>query len=223
MAERPDDHRSTAADWHGGQWTALYAYASTGTVLWGLDQEIRDCLDQVERGQLDTDWDPEVERSRLAALLEHVEADIAVLQAGDIGREHGAAAAEWWQQEAIGSRATGDTTATARRVIRGIEDGDPEVLDALPGPRGDYGQSELEDDCDWEEPTSGDHLAYARWAAVRPRVMEAYESAFHDVLVRTVAEACWHEVVNAEAQRLVDLRRPGSAALLPFADEAVGL
>lgn len=55
-------------------------------------------------------------------------------EAATLGKEAGENAAAWWQQNAIGGRATGDTLETARRVLQGLEDGDPETLDALPFP-----------------------------------------------------------------------------------------
>lgn len=38
--------RLIASEWHGGQWTNLYSFASTGTVrdMQGLISEIRDCM-----------------------------------------------------------------------------------------------------------------------------------------------------------------------------------
>lgn len=38
--------RLIASEWHGGQWTNLYSFASTGTVrdTKGLVSEIRDCM-----------------------------------------------------------------------------------------------------------------------------------------------------------------------------------
>ncbi|MDG4760372.1 DUF4314 domain-containing protein [Micromonospora sp. WMMD710] len=48
------------------------------------------------------------------------------------GIEAGYTAADWWAQDTIGGRASGDTCLAARRVLGGIEDGDPAVLDALP-------------------------------------------------------------------------------------------
>lgn len=36
--------RKVASDWHGGQASPLYAYASTGTITNGLTREIRSCL-----------------------------------------------------------------------------------------------------------------------------------------------------------------------------------
>ena len=46
-----------------------------------------------------------------------------------MGAEAGHRAAEWWAQDTIGARATGDVRATARRILAGIDDGDPAVLD----------------------------------------------------------------------------------------------
>jgi hypothetical protein len=48
------------------------------------------------------------------------------------GSEAGRTAAEWWAQDTIGARAGGDTRLTARRILAGIDDGDPAVLDTLP-------------------------------------------------------------------------------------------
>jgi len=48
------------------------------------------------------------------------------------GEQAGANAADWWAQDTVGGRAVGDVTDTARRVLAGVEDVDPAVLDALP-------------------------------------------------------------------------------------------
>lgn len=64
--------------------------------------------------------------------------DAAVKYATDLGAEHGANAAEWWLQDTVGGRARGGTDwrssaeANARTILRGIDDGDPAVLDTLP-------------------------------------------------------------------------------------------
>ena len=55
--------REVAADWHGGQSSALYAYCSSGTVIAGFSAEVRDCI-----GLADNDDD----RAELLALLEGV-------------------------------------------------------------------------------------------------------------------------------------------------------
>ena len=41
--------REIASEWHGGQWTALYAYSSTGTITPGLEREIVECLNEAKR------------------------------------------------------------------------------------------------------------------------------------------------------------------------------
>lgn len=41
-------------------------------------------------------------------------------------------AADWWAQDTLGGRATGDTAAVARRIMAGIDDGDPHICDQLP-------------------------------------------------------------------------------------------
>jgi hypothetical protein len=57
-----------------------------------------------------------------------------ITQAQKIGSEHGRNAADWWRQDAIGGRVWGDGQRMARDVLQGLEDGDPAVLDSLPGP-----------------------------------------------------------------------------------------
>lgn len=39
--------RQIAADWHGGQWTGLYALASSGAIVDGVDNEILDDLNSI--------------------------------------------------------------------------------------------------------------------------------------------------------------------------------
>ncbi len=48
--------RSIAADWHGGQWSALYAFASSGTM--DAAQEPR-CLMEVEENLSNKNTSPE--------------------------------------------------------------------------------------------------------------------------------------------------------------------
>jgi hypothetical protein len=48
------------------------------------------------------------------------------------GTRAGTAAADWWAQDTLGARATGDTAAVARRIVAGIDDGDPLICDQLP-------------------------------------------------------------------------------------------
>jgi hypothetical protein len=44
LESAPDEAHRLACDWHGGQWSALYAFLSSGTVEHGLARELRTCL-----------------------------------------------------------------------------------------------------------------------------------------------------------------------------------
>jgi hypothetical protein len=46
--DRIDRNRQLASEWHGGQWSALYAYGSSGEVTWGLVQEINQILETLD-------------------------------------------------------------------------------------------------------------------------------------------------------------------------------
>jgi hypothetical protein len=208
-------HRRTASAWHDGDWSPLYAYASTGAVLRGLDREIRECLDVVERGELDLELDPVVEHERLLALLRAVEPEIARAKAREIGVEDGETAAAWWQQDVLGGRATGDTSAVARQVLAGIEDGDPAILDALTTSIEGYTAEDLQADCDWEEPDVDDRPAHGRWEATRPELWDAYQTACQESFHDAVAAACQREVGETrtptslqEPTMSVPIRRP---------------
>ena len=47
--EHEHDFRHIASEWHGGQWSALYAFASTGTVTHGLCGEILRCVSAAKK------------------------------------------------------------------------------------------------------------------------------------------------------------------------------
>jgi len=51
---------------------------------------------------------------------------------GTAARHDGVNAADWWAQDTVGGRSTGDVTTAARQLLAGINDGDPRVLDLLP-------------------------------------------------------------------------------------------
>ena len=58
-----------------------------------------------------------------------------IAHAAEISNEHGINAAAWWEQDTLGGRATGEYARyTAETVLKGIEDGDPEIVDSLPYP-----------------------------------------------------------------------------------------
>lgn len=183
--------RRTAADWYLGARPAMLVYAGTGMVVAGLDREVRDCLSLLEEhGNVDADPVEEAEHDRLVVLLHRIEPELALLRAREIGREHGEAAAGWWQQDALGGRATDDATETARRVLHGVDDIDPEVLDALPGRMDGYTAAALWEDCDWEEPLVGDEAMYARWHAVGAQLWDAYQDEFQAAVRVEVVRAC---------------------------------
>ena len=65
--------RNLAADWHGGQFSPLYAYASTGNIVEGLIEEIDECLAARERTAHDTyPLDAERDLLNLAAFRAYV-------------------------------------------------------------------------------------------------------------------------------------------------------
>ena len=57
-----------------------------------------------------------------------------VSAASQLGEQHGRNAAAWWEQDNIGGRVSShvDTEEVARRVLSGIEEGDPAVYDSFP-------------------------------------------------------------------------------------------
>jgi hypothetical protein len=189
MATRPGttslEHRLTAAGWHEGHWSPLYAYASTSDVFPGLDDEIRDCLDYIERSGPLADFDPVHEHARLTSLLHQVEPELAALNARAIGRTEGHSAMTEWQQDAhTGPRS--DRVETASRLRRAIDDGDPGLLDELPGESDElYIARRVEVTSGWLEPGMDDQPAHDHWAASRSRIWEAYRSGFHDSVMET--------------------------------------
>lgn len=42
------DLRDVASHWHGGQWSALYAFASSGTIVAGLAREANECAEHAQ-------------------------------------------------------------------------------------------------------------------------------------------------------------------------------
>lgn len=207
-------HRLTAGDWHGGQSSPLYAYASTGAITVGLVTEIQECIDIVEHSDVSADTDVVEEHERLSALLDEVRPEAARQKARAIGHAHAQDAASWWQQDAIGGRSTGDTAEVARRVLRGIEEGDPAVLDALPRqssalPDG-YTPDDLAEDCPGPEPDLDDTPAHRLWHEAQPGLREAYEDGFKEAVESAVADACPRRI-----GRLFEPPSPGPRRALP--------
>ena len=64
------EYREIASLWHGGQASALYAYASSGTIVPGLSMEIRRCMR--EAAQLQVTFENAAASFHLGRLLGHV-------------------------------------------------------------------------------------------------------------------------------------------------------
>jgi hypothetical protein len=105
----------------------------------------------------------------------------------EAGRQDGADAAAWWQQYALGGRTTGDVTGTAARVLAGLDNLEPRVLDTLPA--APFSDALLE--AVYTEHTS--RLAPA-WRRLRPSqrvaAVDAYRDAYEDALHQQVAAYC---------------------------------
>jgi hypothetical protein len=127
-----------------------------------------------------------------------------VLQAlHEAGQRAGANAADWWAQDTVGGRATGDTAGRARAVLAGIDDGDPAVLDALPvcDLSGRWADTPTEADSQASRYTemappdapSWNHLDAGR----RDEAIEAYRDGFDTACPDRVAEHC-HTAIPAD-------------------------
>ncbi|MFI7208062.1 DUF4314 domain-containing protein [Micromonospora aurantiaca (nom. illeg.)] len=106
------------------------------------------------------------------------------------GAEAGRSAAESWAQDTIGARASGDTREAARRILAGIGDGDPAVLDTLP-----HATPAVEsvDTAGWElfADATGD---VSGWFGLRiqqrDEAITAYRDAFDTAVTGRVADLC---------------------------------
>ena len=114
--------------------------------------------------------------------------DEAIGKAREIGREHGENAASW-----VTDGNTSEETYAA--LLRGIEDGDPMVLDMLPAPdlsgewADGYTPDRLSADVGWlPEPGTHDHYD---WLG---ELCAAYEEAFTEAAEEAVIAACQAQV-----------------------------
>ena len=73
-ARRIAGYRKVASEWHNGPASALYAFASTGSIVPGLEREIRECI-AIEGAQSAVEWDRPrtfTQGTKLRNLLNHV-------------------------------------------------------------------------------------------------------------------------------------------------------
>lgn len=111
-------------------------------------------------------------------------------KASEIGRTHGENAASWH----------GIDATNARRTFDGIEDGDPEILDSLPGPdllgqwsdeyssRDLYEELEIISDSGVERPMFDAHS-----------IFDAYELAFSEAVEFAITRKC-REILSEETE-----------------------
>lgn len=115
----------------------------------------------------------------------------ALAQARQIGRDHGRNAAEWVLQDTIGGRAPAHSTReAAERLLTGIRDGDPMVLDTLPHPdlsgqqADGYTPRQLLADCDGNDGDASFHDGLVQ------DLCDNYEAAFELACQDAIERAC---------------------------------
>ncbi|MEV0005657.1 DUF4314 domain-containing protein [Micromonospora sp. NPDC050980] len=154
-------------------------------ITWDSGSTLSMCLDAGDRIAPATTpsptGDPVAEATGWAAVLR---------QMGAAGTEAGRTAAEWWAQDTIGARTDGDTLLAARRILVGIEDGDPAVLNALPH---FSSAGESVDIAGWElfvEATGDSTGWFGLRIPQRDEAMAVYREAFDTAVVDRVADLC---------------------------------
>lgn len=126
--------------------------------------------------------------------------DAAIAYAAERGRLAGENAAGWWAQDTIGGRLSRATTAAdnARRILRGIADGDPAVLDTLPAAdlSGQWADTLTGPSLTADAlraaglPEPSDDALTAERAELFTEVCDAYETAFSDAVESAIVDAC---------------------------------
>jgi hypothetical protein len=120
------------------------------------------------------------------------------------GAEAGRTAAEWWAEDTLGVRASGGTRLAARRILAGVEGGDPAVLDALPHVTS---ADDSVDTSGWElfADATGD---VSGWFGLRiqqrDEAMTAYRDAFDTAVTDRVVELC-HLAASPTGAEVSDL------------------
>ncbi|WP_412538671.1 hypothetical protein R8Z50_22800 [Longispora sp. K20-0274] len=139
----------------------------------------------------------------LKELLDDLIAFHAALRSmAQVGHDAADNVAAEWAQDTIGGRASGDVRATAHRVLAGIDDGDPAVLDALPEIPIDTADATRRNETlveIYEETIRFAHVYPHAWdelgAAQRVRLLDALVAGFH---------CRFHDAVAAECRAVVD-------------------
>ena len=154
-------------------------------VTWDSGSTLSMCLDAGDRIAPATTPRP------TAGLLGEATAWAATLQRmRAAGAEAGRTAAERWAQDTIGARVGGDTRLAARRIMAGVEDGAPTVLDALPH---FSSAGESVDTAGWElfADATGDTTGwFGLRIQQRDEAMAAYRDAYDSAVTDRVAQLC---------------------------------
>jgi hypothetical protein len=123
----------------------------------------------------------------------------------DAGRRHGADAAGWWQQYTLGGRTTGDVTATAARVLAGLDNLEPRVLDTLPA--APFSDALLEQV--YTEHTSRFAPTWGRLSpSQRVAAVDAYRDAYDDAAHQQVETYC-RQVLDTDPADQTHTPTPG--------------
>jgi len=111
--------------------------------------------------------------------------------AGAAGARAGVNAADWWAQDTIGGRATGDPLDTARRILTGIDDDDPRVYDQLPTFASSGAAADLSDDTDLLDEIAGGRQRHTSWTGPqREELVAEYEQGFDQAVLVRAAQLC---------------------------------
>ena len=110
----------------------------------------------------------------------------------EAGARAGSSAADWWAQDTVGARASGDTNRTARTVLAGLDDGDPAVCDALPAFDASRAWAEAPSDADlYTDAAPAGAPPWQRLApARRDEAIDAYRDGFDTAAHDRVARHC---------------------------------
>lgn len=186
------EHRRTASAWHDGYWSPLYAYASREEVGPGIDTEIRQILDLIEGGWLDSDTrDMVAEHARLTALMVHVTPHLAADTAERLGRAEGFAAAAYWIYDRLDGPWEEHLRTSATRTEAGLHSENSDILEDLPQPLSSTIQmGRIERECLGPRPDRDDVAAYAAWNQARPSIHDAHKNAFQTAVRETILARC---------------------------------
>lgn len=189
--------RAIAADWHGGQGSALYAFSSSGHVDSSTELEFERVVSECEQRVANPAYARNLNSTPATELLEaargaleYVKANTPTARAHALGVEAAQAAATW--------AADGNSEpAGVRRLLELIEAGDPQASDLLP-PMPDL-SGEWADGMTpgrlYEETTGRDAHGDSTWNHdAYQEVLEELCEAFETGVSETFEDACVAEL-----------------------------